>query len=252
MKRLFKVWSWTRCAGSQWHVALTMFILFASSAAIAAADSGLNPVLPDTAEQVQQETSMTRARRGLSEYFVLGSYAPIDLVIPSKFGVTAGLKRDVDITWELEYLRGSLSIPFLVKDLGKISDERYSFIVRSYGGRSSFNYSYGISYFDMNMHLGNDLLNRVSDGNYPSVDLVQAEALGVNVGLGNRWNLDHNITIGIDWISWSQPLVITKQKSAFLDVAMNPQDKEDVETALRVFTKFPRFSFLKLQIGILF
>lgn len=90
------------------------------------------------------------------------------------------------------------------------------------------------------------------NSNYPSIDLVSIEALGFNVAIGNRWTFDHNITLGIDWISWAQPVAVTNKKSAFLDSSANEEDKDDVDTALKIISYFPRFSFLKLQLGILF
>lgn len=203
-------------------------------------------------EKIAEDSKDTRYRRSLNQYYALGNFAPFDLLIPSKYGVTLGVISDPGKTWEFEYLRGSISIPYLVEDLGKMTDERYSLIARSYGDGNSFNFSYGITYFDFSMHLGDQLLNKVSGGNYPALDLVQLQALGFNVGIGNRWSFDRNITFGIDWISWSQPVFITKKQSAFLDHASDPGDRDDVDKAMKLISYFPRFSFLKLQLGILF
>ncbi|MGZ3768020.1 MAG: hypothetical protein ACXVCP_05245 [Bdellovibrio sp.] len=208
-------------------------------------------VLRNTNEQVATVLSATRDRRAGSSYFVLGNYSPLDLLIPSKYGVSLGLIVDADRTWEFEYLKGSFSVPFVVEDLGEMTDERYSLIRRFYFGGNSFNFSYGLSYFDFSVHLGNKFLNQVN-ANYPSVDLVQVDALGFNLAIGNRWTFDHNITLGVDWVSWAQPVFTTNKKSAFLDSSASQQDKENVDKALKTITYFPRLSFLKLQIGILF
>lgn len=208
-------------------------------------------IFQDTTEQATKVLNETRGRRASQDYFLLGNYSPIDLLIPSKYGVTVGLVSDADRTWEFEYLRGSISVPFIVKDLGEMSDVRLALIKRSYFGSNSFNLSYGLTYFDFSMHLGDELLNQLN-GNYPSIDLVSIEALGFNVAIGNRWTFDHNITLGIDWISWAQPVAVTNKKSAFLDSSASEKDKDDVDTALKIISYFPRFSFLKLQLGILF
>jgi hypothetical protein len=183
---------------------------------------------------------------------VLGNYATFDLLIPSKIGLTFGTIFNEDKTLEFEYLRGSFAIPFLIKDLGQMTDTRYSLIKRNYFGGNSFNMSYGISYFDFSMTLGNSLITAVSSGNYPEMDLVEVKTLGLNIGIGNRWTFKHNITLGVDWISWNQPLFVTTNKSVFLDHATNQQDKDDVQTAMKVISYFPHFSFLKLQFGMLF
>lgn len=203
--------------------------------------------------EIGAKADETRLRRTLANGFALINYSALDLLIPSKYGLTLGWIHHADKTWEFEYLHGSLSVPFLIKDLGKMSDDRYSLIARSYMGANSFNISYGISYFDFSVHLGNEYLDKVTGPNYrSSMDLVELEGMGFNVGFGNRWSLNKNITLGIDWISWAQPIFTTKRKSAFLDSAADESDRKDVEDGLGYIANFPRFSFLKLQLGILF
>jgi hypothetical protein len=46
--------------------------------------------------------------------------------------------------------------------------------------------------------------------------------------------------------------MVTKKESAFLDYATNENDKDNVETALKTISYFPRFTLLKVQVGILF
>lgn len=216
--------------------------------------------IPSTTDQsAKEEThqnsknlSENRTGRENADYFALVNYSPLDLLIPSKIGLTFGYIQSPEKTWELEYLRGSFSVPFLVKDLGKMTDVRFSVIGRSYFKNNSFNFSYGLSYFDFNLHLGDELLNRVTAGSYPSLDLVKIQSLGFNVAVGNRWTLSKNVTFGIDWISLAQPVSLINQDSAFLDYANNQQDKDDVDQATNLISYFPRFSFLKIQLGILF
>jgi hypothetical protein len=93
-------------------------------------------------------------------------------------GFSLGLNNDGDKTWELEYLRGSISVPFIIEDLGKMTDERISIIGRSYFGGNSFNLSYGVSYFNFSLHLGDKLLGGLTGGAYPSIDLVEIKAYG--------------------------------------------------------------------------
>lgn len=187
-----------------------------------------------------------------SDYFALVNYSPIDLLIPSKLGLTVGYIVSEEKTWEFEYLRGSISVPFIVEDLGKMTDERYSVIARSYSAGNSFNFSYGLSYYDFSLHLGDKLLNRVTGGTYPSIDLVEIQSLGFNLGLGNRWTIDKNITLGVDWISWSQPVYVLNKKSSFLDYASNQQDKDDVDKAMKLISYLPRLAILKIQLGVSF
>lgn len=81
---------------------------------------------------------------------------------------------------------------------------------------------------------------------------MKIQSLGFNVAIGNRWTLSKNVTFGIDWISLAQPVSLINQDSTFLYYASNQQDKDDVNQATNLVSYFPRFSFLKIQIGILF
>jgi len=209
-------------------------------------------IAKDTKEQLAISLGQTKLRRENADYYALLNYSPFDLIVPSKFGVTLGSIETVDTTWELEYLKGSLSAPLFIQDLGSMSDARISVIKRSYSDRDSFNFSYGLSYYDFSLHLGDALLNRVTGGSYPSMDVVKIESLGFNLGLGNRWTFSKNVTLGVDWISWSQPVFVTNRKSPYLDHANNQEDRDDVDKAMKLISYFPRFTFLKVQLGILF
>ena len=206
----------------------------------------------DTKDQIVGTFSTTKNHRADSEYLFLLNYSPVDLIIPSKMGLTLGLISDVDQTWELEYLKGSIAVPFIVEDLGKMTDERISLVGRKYFGSNSFNMSYGLSYYNFSIHLGDDFLNRISGGSYPSIDLIEVQSLGAHIGIGNRWTFDHNITFGVDWISWSQPLTVISEKNDYKKYATDPDDLDDVEKAIDVISAFPRFSLFKLQFGLLF
>ncbi|UYL09244.1 hypothetical protein B9G69_001470 [Bdellovibrio sp. SKB1291214] len=194
----------------------------------------------------------TRVRREAESYFVLGSYSGVDLLIPGKYGATVGAIQSADNTWEIEYLRGSVAVPVVVADLGSMRDERISLIRRSYFGGNSFNLSYGLSYYNFTLHLGDDILSRVTSGYYPNMGMIQIEALGLNVALGNRWIFRKNITLGVDWFSWSQPLHVTHVSAEYLNHATNQQDIDNVQKGIDIISHFPRFAAIKFQLGILF
>lgn len=214
--------------------------------------SDTKKILDDTTTQVAKKLDTTQDRRQLSKYLFLGTYSPVDLIIPSKLGLTLGQTKSVDKTWELEFLRGNFAIPFLIDDLGEISDLRFSFIARSYAGRNSFNFSYGLSYFDFSARLGNKYLASVSGTPSGSVDLLKIQTLGAHVGIGNRWTIDKNFTFGVDWISWSQPLLLVQRDDDYLTATNSAPDRDAIEKALGLISYFPRISVLKIQIGVLF
>ncbi len=209
-------------------------------------------IVEETTQKVSEAIEDTRTRRAATKYFVLGNYSPIDLIIPSKYGVTIGFIENEDKTWELEYLRKSINFPFILSDIGSMTEQRLSFIGRSYFGSNSFNISYGLSYFDFSMSLGDNFLGRSSIVSSPALDLVAVQAIGFNVAVGNRWTIEHNFTFGVDWISWAQPLFITKNESEFTKYVTNQKDKDDLDRAIKMISYFPRFALLKLQFGFLF
>lgn len=203
----------------------------------------------EVVEKVKDIANESQPRRAETNFFILGNYSPFDLILPSKLGATMGFVKHANKTYEFEYLKGS--VPFLIDHMGSMDDTRYSLIVRSYYG-GSFNFSYGLTYFDFGMRIGDEMMNRVTGGNYPNIEFIDLESIGFNLAIGNRWVIKHNITLGVDWISWAQPVIITKKEDAFLDYATNPEDRDDINTALNVISYFPRLAFLKFQIGMSF
>lgn len=208
--------------------------------------------LKSVSERISDKLNETRIRRGDNNYFVLATYSPADLLIPGKKGLTAGLIKDAGETWEFEYLSGDAGFPWVLKDLGKMQDRRFSIIRRSYSERNSFNISYGITYTDFSIHLGNGIMSRVSGGRSPSMDLVEIETIGANVAIGNRWTFNKDITLGVDWISWAQPLHVLRKQHDFLSQADNQKDRDDVGKAASLIAYFPRVAVFKIQLGILF
>lgn len=227
---------------------LVFFSLRSTAAETAPEPKEAAKELPTFLDQI----SLSRETRERKKYFVFASYSPFDLLIPSKIGITGGYHKTGDKSWEFEYLKGSVSVPFVVEDLGRMTDEKFSILCRSYFGGNSFNLSYGLTYFNFSLHLGDRLINRVTAGAYPSLDVVELKSIGGHVGLGNRWVLNNGFSFGIDWISWSQPIFVTEKNSAFLTYATNQEDRDDVGKALNVISYFPRFAVVKLQIGYVF
>ncbi len=205
----------------------------------------------ETLAQVNQSLSRARERREHYSYSGLFNYAPLDLVIPSKTGATLSYQQDADRTYELEFLRGTFAIPFVIEDLGKITDQRLSLLKRSYFGSNSFNLIYGLTYFTFSVHIGDDILNRIV-GSYPDINLIAVEALGFTVGLGNRWVIGNRFIFGVDWFSWAQPVYVTKRDAKILEYATDPDDYEAIDEVLRIASYFPRFSLFKVQAGIMF
>ncbi len=215
--------------------------------------------LPDTSskqieagiEKTSENINKSYQDRELSKAAVNILYGPLDLLIPNKFGVSANYFRTPNEVWELEYMRGKIAAPFFIDDIGAMVDERLSIGKRIFSG-NSFNFSCGLTYFRFKAHIGSDLLNRATGGNTSNIDLLELEGVGFRLGVGNRWALGKNLTVGVDWIEWNQPLIITKEEEGFTDATTNQDDKEDVEDVMKWASYFPRLNILKLNLGYSF
>ncbi|WP_409480115.1 hypothetical protein [Pseudobdellovibrio sp. HCB154] len=228
-----------------------IFVLAFSSSVFADTQEKIVEAFKESKDQVVQALSHSRLVRQNSNYFATGNFAPVDLILPSKFGLTLGVVNDVDCTWELEYLKSSVSVPFLVDDIGEMTDERLSLIRRNYFGTETFNLSYGLSYNRFKMHIGSKYLAYIAT-NIPDVDLMQIDSLGFNVGIGNRWIFSNRWMVGVDWASWSQPVFTTKYNNKYSDYATDEDSKDTVDTVAKLIRWVPRITLLKLQVGYSF
>lgn len=181
-------------------------------------------------------------------FYALFNYSYLDLLAPGKWGATGGWLRNEDHSLELEYLKGSISAPWVLEDLGSVTDTRISLIRRSRLWFDSFHIGYGLVYFDFKIFLGNELLSALSE-EAPSADLARSETLGSYLSFGNRWSIDENWLFAVDWVSWSQPLIKIREESEFLDTADDEKDRETVRDALQIIYRFPRLAVFKLAIG---
>lgn len=206
-------------------------------------------------EPVKEQVDMSPRVREKNNMAILIHYAPMDIIIPSKTGATFSYSGDDrNAQYEIQYLRASFSVPFLVDDLGSITEQRLALIKRNFTKDSNFNWYYGISYHSLEVHLGNEYLSALapSSQQIPNIDVLKIEALGFDLGLGHRWYFENGITFGIDWIGWSQPLISLKKQNYFSDVATNQEDKDNAEKLMTAGTYLPRFSVLKLSLGYSF
>jgi hypothetical protein len=228
---------------------LLMLLLALNSAF--AEESLTKPAVKDesveTAEAINDESATKRAAGSAQ---VLLDYSSIDLIIPNKWGATATWLDGPDSSLEFEYLTGALNFPFLVDELGEIRDSRFSLIRRNYAEKGNFNFFYGLAYHKFHVKVGSEILNRI--GNVPFIDVMEFDTLAVVLGLGHRWVFDHNITLGIDWISLSQPVVRTRRNIPIMQYVRNSSDRSDLDTVIRFGEFFPRIVLLKLQAGFTF
>lgn len=207
----------------------------------------------EVASKVNNELNSSRSRRAADDYLIGLNYSWFDMILPGKYGITLGSIQGAKTTWELEYLRGTLAIA--VDDIGSMTDERISLIRRSFGERNSFNFFYGLDYFNFEASLNQDLLSSVDPSLRDRAKRVRIQSLGLNFGVSNRWTFhkfNKHFTVTVDWLNWSQPLYETYRQTGFLDYSTNQDDKDTVKTVVNIFSYLPRFNALKVQLGMSF
>jgi len=184
-------------------------------------------------------------------YFGALTYTALEFPIPNKFGARLGKRTSPGQSWEVEYVKGSWGPPGGFRKLGSLSDSRFSVIGRSFMGEH-FHFIYGVSFFDFSADVGDALVSGVSGGAYPSMNAAKVQALGLNVGLGHSWVFRENVVLGIDWISWAQPLKLTRRSSDFIRASTDETTKAYVADTLKIISYIPRFSILSVHLGMLF
>jgi hypothetical protein len=192
------------------------------------------------------EAESTPENRHIS---VLANYSYFDLLLPSKQGLTIAYTKSSAKTYEFEYLSAKVSVPFVVKDLGSFSEKRASLLSRTFFSEGSFSGYFGLAWNSTELVLGNETLATLSGGAYPDVKLLKIDTLGFNTGLGNRWTVWKGLTLGADWLGWTQPILVLSKQTPVLDVATNASERKVVERVFNTMTYLPRFYFLKCQLG---
>ena len=175
-------------------------------------------------------------------------YSYLDLILPGKYGFALGRRGTETSMWELEYTHGSFT-PFFIDDIGKFTEDRIS-ILRKFGshGVEGFTWFYGAFYHRFKLEIGNALLSRLT-GVYPSADVISISGLGLVAGVSYGWLFKEKYFLGIDAITYSQPLVTLSRETKFLDVVTNSSDRDKVDTGISVMQYFPRFAVAKIVLG---
>jgi hypothetical protein len=164
--------------------------------------------------------------------------------IPSQW--TASYTQNFSRYWtvEGEYARGSLSADFFGVDLGEVTEERVTLQARHYPG-NSFNISFGLLYQKGSAELGADIPKT------PVVNAFEMENFGVTAGLGNRWQWENGITVGVDWIRINQPLFNQWENDAVLKY-VSASDARHIKRIMRNFNTLPTFVVLGFAVGYTF
>ena len=175
-------------------------------------------------------------------------YSYLDLILPGKYGFAVARRGTENSMWEIEYTHGSFT-PFFIDDIGKFTEDRIS-ILRKFGshGVEGFTWFYGAFYHRFKLEIGNVLMSRLV-ANYPYADVISISGLGVVAGVSYGWLFKEKYFVGIDAITYSQPLATLSRETKFLDVVSNSNDRDKVDTGISVMQYFPRFAIAKIVLG---
>jgi hypothetical protein len=178
------------------------------------------------------------------------SLAPLGFAIPLKHGPFFTWSTDPTWSFEVSYLQGSIGFSTPWIDLGSFDESFVNFSARYFVG-SSFNWIFGLSRQAYDAHLGNAIMSRITSGR-TDVDLIHVATLGVQVGLGNRWQLNNGLILGADWLVLNFPIATLRSDVPALDVITDPGDHQRVEDAMRFMRYLPSAVLLKFSVGYSF
>lgn len=192
------------------------------------------------------------AARAQTRWTGLVNYTLLEMWVLTKYGITAAYNESAERTYELEYMRGSLGVGAFGIDIGKVEEQRLSFLVRSFAHRNSFSFGYGGFLSETTARLGNDYLATVPGVSRSSVELMKVQTLGASLTLGNRWQLKNGFVWSFDWLALYWPLVVLSQDSPFIDKSADPGKRGKADDAMTVFRRIPSLGALKIQLGFSF
>lgn len=202
----------------------------------------------ETPAQIEKETTDSRQGRDESTGTIMIGYQLITSWLPSKKAISYTHILNEKWSLEGEYSWAGVSAPYIGVDLGAIKEKRYTLHARRFVG-NSFHFTFGAVYSDFYAKLGDEVLDNfgveISRG-------VEASNIGITGGLGNRWQFNSGVTLGIDWIRINIPVAETRTDDKSLKDIASESDQEDVKKVIRTFNRIPTFVLFGLHLGYTF
>ena len=166
----------------------------------------------------------------------------------SKSGFQVGWVVNEAWTIDPEYLSGSFGFDIAKISIGEISESLISLPLRYFPG-NTFNWKFGGTYRKLTVVLGDTILQKIV--NRPTaLDLLEYKFYSLNLGIGNRWQLNNGITLGADWLDINIPLSV-KRNEIITTFITDENDKKNVRRGIDLLTAV-QFTALKFQIGYTF
>ncbi len=200
------------------------------------------------AQKIQLERpSINRLTRPIT---LFANYSYFELWIPNKYGASLALNTRNNVTWELEYLTGSIGIDWSFLDIGKFEEKKISLIRRKFKSTSSFNYFIGLTYSEVGIKIGNEIINRIVA--FDGTDSMELSRLNVTLGLGNRWARKNGLVFSFDWVGLNIPVYNFDVNKDFIYQTLDPEDADNVDKTLKYLQNIPGLMLLKFQLGYSF
>lgn len=177
-----------------------------------------------------------------------GSFSYLDTWLPSKIGANLIYKNEDLRTIELSYQRASYSFNVLVDDFGRITDQRFMTLTRSFKYQESFNYHYGLSLNQLSADLGPSQAAAIGY----KFDIFKITTLNILWGVGNRFTINENWFAGIDWFRVYFPIYAFDENGDDIEKSDSSSKKDDLKDAKNLIQRIPTFSLLVLELGYKF
>ena len=147
---------------------------------------------------------------------------------------------------EAEWGRKKYGVGFFGIDAASVTENVYSLIARRYM-TNSFHFIFGGYKEDFHAELGSDFVQVDSE-----VNDVRVQAMGLALGIGNRWRWKKGFTFGIDWFRMNVPLFNKKVESEALDNIDDENDLSSVKNSIDKVKNVPTFVLLGINLGYTF
>jgi len=226
-----------------------IILLVALSAVSVFSETKVKKILDADIQKIDDKAdeALEEAIEATKRWSAYGSFSYLDTWLPGKIGLS-GVYGDDSRTYELAYQSASYSFDFLIDDLGKITDQRIHLTTRSHTWDGSFNFQYGIYYNSILVELGNAYTAALGN----KYDVLRVDTVGVVWGMGNRWNWDNGLSLGLDWFKIFIPLKVVNKDTKFLDENTDPDNQDDVDELVEGLSHIPAFTLAHFEIGYRF
>lgn len=186
----------------------------------------------------------------LGHFSALANGAILGLAIPSKYGVAAAWRTSRRWEFEAGYFTGSYELSNSFINVGGLRETVLSLDARLYAWRS-LNFIFGLSRQSYQAKLGNDILGRTI-GPGASLDLIEVQTLGLQLGFGNRWSIYDHFIFGVDWLVLNFPFRSLKSDAPVLDFVNDANDRARIQDAVTILRYLPTGAACKLALGYQF